>query len=329
MDDTPRIRKKIIPKIIVNLYDEICDKLDTIESNIGQVSYDSVKSDDSISDSGSSKTGSESSKTDNYIELSTPHIYKEEIEKIAGITIVERKVKKYKNMTNIEIYQQALVHKSVQGVVKKCEGPVCNYMRESNEKLEFLGDSVLGTSVTKFLFHKYPEANEGILTKMRTRVVRSSTLARFAEKIGIKDNILMSPYVIKAGGKENKRFLEDAFEAFVGAMSLDLGEEQTDKFILNILENHITDKEIEKDENYKDLLLRYTQFNKFEPPQYITTSTDGPPNNCIFTIEVSLIGEVMGIGIERTKKKAEQIASKQAVNKMRITEDVFKQERPQ
>ena len=328
-------KKKIIPKKVVKLYEENITKIDSITStkliSLLQINNrsDSVNSDELKSESDSNSEISIISDDENYLDLSIPHISKEAIETIAGIKLVERKIKKYNNMTNIEIYRRSLVHKSVQGIVKKCEGNICNYMRESNEKLEFLGDTIVGTSVTKFLFHKYPNANEGVLTKMRTRVVRSSTLARFAEKIGIKDNILMSPYVIKAGGKNNKRFLEDAFEAFVGAMSLDLGDEQTDKFILNVLEKYITDKEIEKDENYKDLLLRYTQFNKYEPPIYDTVSVEGPPNNCTFTIEVSLIGEVMGKGIERTKKKAEQIASKQAIDVLKITEDVFKQERPQ
>lgn len=273
-------------------------------------------SQDSKSSSEDSKNSSQNS-CDNFIDLSVPHINKEQIEKIAG-----RKINK------VGLYQKALVHKSVQGVVSKTEGFICEYMKTSNERLEFLGDSILGTIVTKFLCKTYPEADEGALTKMRTRIVRSNTLARFADKIGLTGCILMSPYVIKAGGKTNPRFLEDAFEAFVGAMSEDLGDIETEKFILEILNKYITNDEITKDENYKDLLLRYTQFFKMEAPIYTTVSTVGPPNNRTFTINVSIFDQILGTGIERTKKKAEQIASQQAVEKLKITEELFKQERP-
>jgi len=278
------------------------------------------KSDNDNYSEGNSSSDSNGSNyyIDNSIDLSVPHISKETIEKIAG-----RKLKS----NNLDIYRQALVHKSVQGIVKQSRGPVQEYMKKSNERLEFLGDSFFGAIVTLYLFKKYPNEDEGFLTKLRTRIVKGTAMAKFAEKIGIQDNILMSQFVVNAGGKNNKRFLEDAFEAFVGAIILDEGYEALESFVMNIIKNCVIEKEILKDDNYKDLLLRFSQFKKIEAPLYECILAEGPPHNCEFTIQVKMYGNIYGSAKGKTKKKAEQLSAKQAIEKLGITEEVFKQSR--
>lgn len=261
-----------------------------------------------------SETESDSSRSDSETEkLSIPHISKEKIEKIAGF-----------NVNNISLYRRALVHKSIQKLVKQSEKPTLDYMKESNERLEFVGDSILGAVIADYLFNKYPDKNEGYLTKYRTRIVKGKTLAYFAEKIGIKDNILMSNQVISMNGLENKRFLEDAFESFIGAIYYDKGFDTAKKFIINVIEKYLDESKILNDDNYKDLLLRYAQFIKTPHPEYNTINEFGQPHNKKFVVEVKLFGERQGKGIARIKKEAEQIAAKQAIERLNITNSFAK-----
>lgn len=308
----PIPKKKIIPRR-KNAITSV-DSLPTFAFSESTIS--SVFSSKNDSDSEISEGSNEYHQEDNSIDLSVPHVSRETIEKIAG-----RKV------NNLSYYRQSLVHKSVQGLVKRTSYEVQPYMKKSNERLEFLGDSWFGAVVTLYLFNKYPNKDEGFLTKIRTRIVKGTAMATFAEKIGIKDNILMSKYVENNGGKNNKRFLEDAFEAFVGAIVLDLGTEAVHDFVLKIIQNYVNETEILKDDNYKDLLLRFSQFKRIEAPIYECIKKEGPPHKCEFTIQVKMYENVYGTGKGKTKKKAEQIAARQAIEKLGITEEVFKQSR--
>lgn len=257
-----------------------------------------------------SETESDESRSDseNEISLDVPHISKEKLEKIASMKI-----------NNCSLYRRALVHKSIQKLVKNSKGDVQDYLKESNERLEFVGDSILGAVIADYLYKKYPDKNEGYLTKYRTRIVKGKTLAFFAEKIGIKDNILMSRQVISMNGLENKRFLEDAFESFIGAIYYDKGFDAAKKFILNVLEKFLDESKILKDDNYKDLLLRYAQFIKTQHPEYNTIKEQGQPHNRQFVVEVRLFGERQGKGIAKIKKEAEQLAAKEAIKRLNIT----------
>jgi|694.fasta_scaffold02005_33 ribonuclease-3 len=291
-------KKKLIPTKVINK---------TIDKNELETESESDKSINSEIDS------SNFVEIEDNLDLSVPHINRELIEKIA-----QRKVK------DLFYYQRALVHKSIQGLVKQRPGYVQEYMKESNERLEFLGDSVFGSAITFYLFNRFPDKDEGFLTKVRTRIVKSSSMSKFSEHIGIRDNILMSPFVVLAGGKENKRFLEDAFEAFVGAMRIDLGQEATEKFCLDIIYKYTCENDLLKDDNYKDLLLRFCQSKKLETPIYECIKEDGLAHKKEFTIQVKMYDKVYGTGISKTKKKAEQIAAKQAVETLGITENSFK-----
>ena len=252
-----------------------------------------------ISESSDSEDSDKSNEIDDAF-IYIPHISKEGIEKILG-SVMNIKVNK------VELYQRALVHKSIQKYVKKAKNKdgILSYLKKSNECLEFVGDATIGLIIADYLYSQYPDKNEGDLTKYRTRIVRSKTLAFFAEKIGINGNILMSEQVIRMNGKKNKRFLEDAFEAFVGAIYYDKGFEIAKEFVLEVVKKFLDESKILKDDNYKDLLLRYAQFSGVEHPEYNVINEEGKPNERIFTMEVRVFGERQGKGKSKKKKDAE------------------------
>jgi ribonuclease-3 len=295
------IKKKQIIKKVMSIV-PIHDLVEFVTSN--------EKKNNSDSDSGSFGSESESS-----IDLYNPHVSIKTIESIAGIKV-----------NNPDIYRRALVHKSIQKLVKRAEYPdkVLDYLKESNERLEFLGDSVLGSTVALYLYNKYPDKDEGMLTKYRTRIVKSSTLSYFAKKIGIQGNILMTNQVKSMNGMDNNRFLEDAFESFIGAMRLDFGVHGTvvcEKFIIKIIDSFMDESKILKDDNYKDLLLRYTQYIKTAAPVYNVIDESGQPHERNFTIEIVLFDKVQGSGKAKTKKAAEQLASLEAIKRLDIKDD--------
>lgn len=242
-------------------------------------------------------------------DVTVPHISRDKIEEIAGFSV-----------KNVDLYRRALVHKSIQKLAKN-DPNALSYLKESNERLEFLGDSIIGAIVADYLYKKYPSKNEGYLTKYRTRIVNGKMLSFFAESIGIKDNILMSKQVINMNGTNNQRFLEDAFESFVGAIYYDKGFDTAKSFILNIIDKHLDESEILKDTNYKDLLLRYAQFHKIVLPIYNTIKEQGQPHNRQFVIEVVLFGDRQGKGIASIKKEAEQMAAMEAIKRLNISSD--------
>jgi len=248
-------------------------------------------------------------RTPSPFDLNSPHVTRSQIEKAVGFRI-----------RNIKYYQRALVHKSIQKNVRKSEHAP-EYMRRSNETIEFLGDSVLGMIIAEYLFKKYPDKDEGFLTRLRTRIVKGKTLGRLAKEIGLGNMILMSNHVIKIGGRDNGRILEDAFESIVGAIYMDLGLENARSFVLRVVKEHISDEQLFSDDNYKDLLLRYMQAKGEELPVYNTIKTEGPPHQRIFTIEVIVYNESMGQGIAPSKKAAEQIAAQKVIKKLNITEN--------
>lgn len=259
-----------------------------------------------VSDSDSVKSDSETS-SDNGIDLSRDHIDRQTIENIAGMSVGP----------DLTLYQRAFVHKSIEKLAKK-NNFAKDYMKKSNETLEFVGDSMLGAVIADYLFIKYPDRDEGFLTTTRTKIVKSQTLSFFAEKIGMADKILMANQAIKTGGKTNRRFLEDAFESFIGALYYDKGFYGVQKFVLNVVENHFDDNLVTKNDNYKDILLRYSQYVKVDLPEYNVIKETGPPHNREFLVEVKLFGKRQGKASGKTIKKAEQSAAKEAIRRLEI-----------
>lgn len=234
---------------------------------------------------------------------------------------------------NLKLYQNAFVHKSY--CVKKGENimnglpviladrpaGVLELQENSNERLEFLGDSILGAVVTNYLYNRFETQDEGFCTKLKTKLVNCETLASFSRCFGLGEFLIISKYVEeRCNGRKNPRILEDIFESFIGALFLDFqkegrGFEVVNTFILQILERNVDFTQlILHDNNYKDILLRYYQHTFQITPKYKEIKVDGPAHQRMFTMGVmDKNGKVIGVGEERSKKKAEQIASKQAL----------------
>ena len=239
------------------------------------------------------------------LDLTTDHISRKEIENVIGMRV-----------RNVSYYQKALVHKSILKLTKNRDD-VPEYMKESYERLEFLGDSVLSLVVATHLFQEYKNEDEGFLTKLRTRLVRGKTLSCISRKLKLGKYILMSNQVLKINGRENDSILENVYESVIGAIYLDLGFIYAEKFIKDNFE-HIEKTLISIDDNYKDILLRYTQANYTNLPLYEQISIEGPPHNRTFTIKVIVGDETLGKGVGKTKKDAEQNAAKQACKQFDI-----------
>lgn len=187
----------------------------------------------------------------------------------------------------------------------------------SNERLEFLGDSVLGLSVAEYLFDEFPEKDEGFLTKVRAKLVNKMVLAEAAENIKLVNYILISNNVKNTFMPGAKTILSDAFEALIGAIYLDNGLESARNFIIRILIEPNSKAGLYLiDENFKSQLLEYAQANRLENPSYIVISEEGPQHNRTFTIKV-MIGDIeYGTGRGKNKKTAEQAAANSALMKI-------------
>ena len=170
--------------------------------------------------------------------------------------LVDTKIK------NLDLYQKAFTHKSA---LKEYE-----QFTESFETLEFIGDSVLGFVITKFLFDRFEERQEGFLTKARTKLVRGETLAGIAKKMELEKYVIMDEKGIRNGWNSNTKILEDVFEALIGAIYMDIGLLHTKEFILRIYQDPkmVDMNSIMVDDNYKDHLMRHCQVNGWALPDY-------------------------------------------------------------
>lgn len=199
---------------------------------------------------------------------------------------------------NRSLYKLALLHKSASKYTKN--GTVLNY-----ERLEFLGDAVLGAIIAELLYKFFPSKDEGFLTRVRSKVVSRESLNELAINIGLDKAV-----VAKSDISKNKHVYGDVFEAFIGAMFLDQGFVNTKKFIEKfIFPNFFNIRElVTVDRNYKSRLIEWGQKNKQELAFNITENSRSRRDhfNCI----ISVGGEVMGSGTGASKKEAEQNAAK-------------------
>lgn len=241
--------------------------------------------------------------SDSSLDLSNPHVSRGQIQKILGM-----------RPQNLKFYRRAFVHKSVKRNVKKAKtSDVQDYMQESNETLEFLGDSVLNLIVTNYLFHKFPEKDEGSMTRLKTKIVCRQGCAKFARKLDIGRYILTSDF-IKIDTYTDK-ILEDTFEAFVAAIFLDLGYKFAKAFLERLIGKYIDFDDLLVDTNYKDIMLRYSQSQGYNLPVYEEIKKEGPAHGCKFTMSITLnsvtpgIDPVIAYGKGCSKKYAEQEAA--------------------
>ena len=170
--------------------------------------------------------------------------------------------------------------------------------------------------IAKFIFSKYPDKEEGYLTRIRTKLVNGKTLAFLAKKINLNQFLIISKNVESINGRNNDRILEDIFEAFLCSINMDLGYKYAENFVLRIIDEFIDFKTLEEDNNYKDILLRKCQQSLQINPEYELISTTGPAHKKIFTSRVIINGERYCTGSGNTKKESEQIASKNTLEKI-------------
>jgi len=185
----------------------------------------------------------------------------------------------------------------------------------SNERLEFLGDSVLGLIISEYLYHTLPDKNEGELAKIKSFVVSEESLSSLAQQIRVDNYILIGKGEEYSGGRSKKTLLADALEAIIGAYYIDAGYEAVKKFVLGLLtpeiEKVVQDKH-KKD--YKSLLQEYVQKRYKTYPRYVVVEKKGPDHDRTFVIEVLINNKCYGKGLGKNKKEAEQQAAGIAYN---------------
>lgn len=189
---------------------------------------------------------------------------------------------------------------------------------ESNERLEFLGDSILSFVVSRHLYVTYPEYNEGMLTNMRSLLVNTKSLAEISGELGLGGYLKLSKGEEESNGRENQSLLADCYEAFIGALFMDQGLEPAVAFIAETLfpkAMKFADRDALKDP--KSLLQEHVQAQKHASPVYKVLHEEGPAHAKIFTIGVFVNDVQMGEGVGKSKQIAEEGAAKQALEKIK------------
>lgn len=189
---------------------------------------------------------------------------------------------------------------------------------ESYERLEFLGDAVLGCVVARFLYDRFPKASEGKLSKMKSAIVSRVNFARFARELGIDKELILGRGEELTGGRERESNLAAGFEALIGAVYLDGGYRKAFQVISRFLKRCLDDRELFTD--YKTKLQELVQKRFRSVPKYRVVLEEGPPHNKCFYVEVRVGKRVLGRGSGRNKKEAEQSAAKEGLEKLELTD---------
>jgi ribonuclease-3 len=228
-------------------------------------------------------------------------VSREHIERLTGLQV-----------RDLSLYKRALTHRSILRA-----HPESHLV--SNERLEFLGDSVLGFVVAEHLHHRFPHRDEGFLTKLRSKLVNGQALARQARNVELGPLIIMSENMEQTGGQRSVSILADAFEAVIGAIYLDLGLEETRRFIhRTMLEEVDLEALAQQHDNYKSMLLEYAQAQGWPQPRYRVTMEEGPSHDRTFTVEVIINDRPCGSGTAGSKKRAEQMAASEALQRLEV-----------
>ena len=252
--------------------------------------------------------------------------------------ILETNNVKIDKIHKIECFRQAFTHKSyikkdifpeeVLIASKKELGNPSSLLElrdESYERLEYLGDRVLKLICSFYLFYRYPEQDEGFMTRLQTKIEDKTNLAAMSKKIGLSKYFIISQQIESLNGRTLEKLHEDVFESFLGALFLSNGFEPCCLLIVNLLETLIdySDK-LYRDNNYKDILLRYYHKNKYIHPKYHLIHQDGPPHKRTYIMGVEkgsseILDDLdskdkcVGFGVGLSKKEGEQNAAKMAL----------------
>lgn len=188
---------------------------------------------------------------------------------------------------------------------------------KSNERLEFLGDSVLSIVVSDYIYKKYPSLPEGELTKIRASLVCEKSLAQFSVELKIGEYLLLGKGEQKGGGAKRPSILADAFEAVLAAMYLDGGMEVAKKHVLRFVVKELqNNNEYDAFHDYKTMLQEIIQKNPEEKLSYVLAGESGPEHDKSFTVDIMINANKIGTGVGHSKKQAEQAAAKQALQLM-------------
>lgn len=205
---------------------------------------------------------------------------------------------------NKEFLKRALTHKSYTSE---------HGLTYSNERLEFLGDSVLGLVVSVHLFRAFPEEDEGFLSKLKSYIVSRKNLALWARKLNLGKHVLMGEGEITSGGKKRASILSNAMEALIGALYLDGGLDFVSLMVEKWLENFDFFSEALRD--YKSELQEIMQKKHKTVPEYVVVAAEGPQHDKTFTVKVRVKHRLLGLGRGKNKKEAEQKAARDALGK--------------
>ena len=211
---------------------------------------------------------------------------------------------------NVAIYEQALTHPSYNGDA--------NTKHQDYEKLEFMGDAVLGYVTADLVYKNRPEMSEGNLTKLRSVLVSTKPLAEYARKIGLSDYIRIGHSITVNQVKESDKILENVLEALIGATYLDAGLKVAYGLIKKLLLKDILAYDADNLTDYKSKLQEEIQAEHRDAVQYVTVNQSGPAHDRTFTVQVLYNEIVLGTGVGKSKKKAEEMAAKDALSKRSV-----------
>jgi len=220
-------------------------------------------------------------------------------------------VRAFQAHTSVQFTNQSLI---LRALTHRSSINEAAFLMGDNERLEFLGDAVIGLVAAEFLYQRFPEKREGSLTAMRAYLVRKETLARFARKIKLGHYLLMGHGEQESGGRKRDSILSSTFEAVVGALYLDQGQEAAVHFLLPFFHPEL--KQLQTDRLIKDAksrLQEWSQATLKQTPAYNTIAASGPDHDRAFTVEVRIGGAVYGTGVGKSKQQAAQAAAKNAL----------------
>ncbi len=210
--------------------------------------------------------------------------------------------------SNIKLLEEALTHSSYANE---------NHLSYDNERLEFLGDAVVGLTINEYLFIQYPDKREGEMAKAKAYVASEKILSKAARDIGLGDQLFLGNGEEKSGGRSRPSILADAFEALCAAIFLDGGWNSAKSFILRSLKKYLDDT-FKKIHDYKSVIQNYIQKYYGTYPKYKTLEVSGPPHDRKFKVALMVNDEIWSIGSGKSKKEAEQIAAEKAYNSNKV-----------
>lgn len=208
---------------------------------------------------------------------------------------------------NLGLYQLAFTHTSVNANGKS--------IGKDYERLEFMGDACISMVVADLVFRLHPEWSQGELSKTRAKFVQTNSLVVIARQLRISDYVTIGPSIKREMVEQSDKILEDIFEAFIGAIYLDLGFEKAYTFVSDFFRPLVVEVSMDDLTDYKTRLQEEMQAEFREAVSYEKVDESGPAHDKSFTYQVSFNGIVLGTGTGPSKKKAEQAAAKEALEK--------------